>query len=332
MTRMSALLLSAIVLSACGSSSDSYYESTQKSAAAGSYDYDNYSYDSFAEESIETEMPEGQSGESMVNDTSRKLIKTVDMSIETNDLSTMIDGISNRIEAYGGYIEYSYVYNGSESSYKSNKSANITARIPSGKLDAFLDNVEENSNIISKNINVTDVTLSYVDTEAKKDSLVTQQKRLLELMAEAESVEDIITIEDRLSNIEYELDSAQRQIRSFENQIDYSTVALDIKEVKEFTPVEPVSRIQRMKDGFVDSVISVFEGLLDFGVGFVIAIPFLIVWAIIITIIVLIIRLIIKHHKKKKAKKIEKLKRSELKADLVEDNNTSKEDKDDTNE
>lgn len=290
------LVLSVMMLavSACGSNSSTYSEKAMATS--------DYAYDSFAEESVEYSNESG-SGESMVNDTSRKLIKTVDMKIETNDLNVMMEGISDRVNFYGGYIEYSYVYNGSESSYKSNKSASLTARIPSVKLDDFLNNIAETSNIVSKNINVTDVTLSYVDTEAKKDSLVTQQKRLLELMSQAETVEDIITIEDRLSNIEYELDSAERQIRSYDNQIDYSTVSLDISEVVEYTPVEPVSRGQKMKEGFINSIVSIGEGLLDFGVGFVIAIPYLIVWAIIVVIIVTLVKLVYKLNKKSAEKK-----------------------------
>jgi len=297
------LSLLALVLGGCGSNkSEAYNTADLYASEACSEEYyadDIYEYE--ADTTSGTDSKEAVT----VQDTSRKLIKNVDMSVETNDMDVLLSKVSERIDAYSGYIESSYVDNGN-GSYKYSRSASIRARVPAEHLNEFLNNMSEFSNITSKNLSVTDVTLQYVDVEARKDSLTTQQKRLLELMETAETTEDIITIEDRLSEIRYELESAERQLRSYDNQVNYSTISISINEVKEYTPVEEKTRFEKMTSGFLDSVVNVFEGFLDFIVNLVIALPYLVVWGIIIFIIVLIIKGIIKSSKNKEARKAAK--------------------------
>lgn len=305
-TVLSALVASTVLLlTGCGSESSDSYATSYKEAGYAAEEYDMVEEAAFAATG-----DTNQTSEVKVQDTSRKLIKNVDLNVETNDLDAMMAGINERINAYGGYVEDSYVYNGSGSRY-SNKNASIKARIPADKLDEFINNVAEVSNVISKNINVTDVTLEYVDTQARKDSLDTQQKRLLELMEQAETVEDIIYIEDRLTDIRYQLDSAERQIRTYDNQVNYSTVNINVDEVKEYTPVEEKSRWETMIEGFIDSIQGVCEGILDFIVGFIIALPYLVVWGLVIFIIVFIVRKIVKHKKTKKNKADKKVENKE---------------------
>ena len=315
MTAVSVVLAATMIfMTGCGSASDSpNYKAaaTENYAASESFASYDYAEEAYVDEAYAEAPASGSESDIAVNDTSRKLIKDVSLSIETEDLSVMVPGIENRVSQYGGYIESSYIYNGSDNAYD-HKSASIVARVPASKLDEFLDNVAEVSNVVSKRVNVTDVTLEYVDTEARKDSLKAQQKRLIELVENAESVEDIIYIEDRLSNVEYELDSTERQIRSFDNKVDYSTVNLDVTEVKEYTPVEPKSRFEKMTEGFVDSLESIGNGILDFFVGLIVALPYLVLWGIIIFIIVIIIRAIVKKSKKNKAKKLEEMRAKQL--------------------
>ena len=82
----------------------------------------------------------------------------------------------------------------------------------------------------------------------------TEQERLLQLLEQAESIEDIITIEQRLSDVRYQLESMESQLRSYDNQVDYSTVYLYIDEVEVYTPVEEETTWERISAGFMDSL------------------------------------------------------------------------------
>ncbi len=295
-------LLAAAMLAGCGSSkssdTSSYFEGVAPESA---YDYAAASEGMYTNEAVAEEYQEtadtGAASEPVSVADSRKLIRNVQMSVETENLTEMLSNVNSRIKEYGGYAEYSTL----DSGY-----ASIKARIPSSKLDAFVNNVEKLSNVTYKSESAEDITLQYVDTKSRVESLKIEQNRLNELLAEADSVETIIALESRLSEVRYELQSYESQLRTYDNLVDYSTVQIDISEVKAYTPQVEATRWERMTRGFVESLYGVAEGFLDFIVGFIIALPFLIVWAIVIFIIVLIIRAIVKSCRKNSAKRLEK--------------------------
>lgn len=226
----------------------------------------------------------------------RKLIRTVNLSVETKDLDGLLADIQNRVAQLGGYIQDYTIGRESHYSY-------VTARVPVDKLDSFVDEVGERANIVNLSEFTEDVTLQYVDMESRKKALVTEQERLLELMEQAENVSDIIEIESRLSDVRYELESMESQLRTFDNQIDYSTIYIDITETETITPTEELSAFEKMGTGFMNSLYEVGAGLKNFAVNFVIYLPFIALWVIIILIFVLVVRLIIKAVDKNRAKR-----------------------------
>lgn len=239
-----------------------------------------------------------------VKDSSRKLIKTVYMDVETKEFDLMMASLESQVEELGGYIENMETYNGSRySGYQRSRYSNLVIRIPQGNLDIFLDTMSETGNVISRSESVEDVTLSYVDMESRKNSLQVEQERLLSFLEQAESIEDIITIEDRLSYVRYQIESMESQLRTYDNQVDYSTVHLSVSEVKELTPVVEKSAWQRMADGFMDSVKRLGHNLAEIGIWFVVNLPFLLVWAAVIALGVFGIRRLIRRSRKKKEKK-----------------------------
>ena len=141
----------------------------------------------------------------------RKLIRTFDMSIETKEFDEVLSGIQEKVQKLGGYIEQSSLDGGSAYYSDYNRYSNMTVRIPSDKLDGFIENVKETANVTYISESTEDITLKYVDTESRKIALETERDRLLELLEKAETVEDIITIEGRLSEVRYQLESSGLQ-------------------------------------------------------------------------------------------------------------------------
>lgn len=314
---LAAALVTSMLLSACGSNKDEAYGKGQYNAsAASSYagdfyteeavaEYDEQAYDTGAYEdgmSVEAEQVTPAAA-------NRKLIKTVNMGLETEDFDRLIPGLEDEINGLGGYIEDMSVYsrdNYYDADFRGKKHlryASITARIPREKLDGFLKRVGEQTNVISRSENVEDVTLQYVDLDSHKKVLLAEQERLLDLMEMAETIEDIITIESRLSEVRYQIESMESQLRTYDNKIDYSTVYLDIDEVEQYTPVEEVGTGEKIKTGFMESLTSVGDAFYNLFVWLVIKLPILVVWAIIIVILIFIIRKIVKKSAVKREKK-----------------------------
>ncbi len=322
-------IVTSIALCACGSSSSSSYSKATADAAAPAAAYEesaNYGdYDSYDYEADTVTMYETTEGESSVNTTTtenattsnRKLIRTVDLNVETKEFDSLMNSLTSEISALGGYIEnMSGNYGSIYSSYRTNKSANIIARIPANKLDGFINTVGEKSNITYRSESVSDVTLEYVDMESHKRMLQEEQDRLLSFLEEADTVEEIISLEDRLTSVKYQIDSMESQIRTYDNKVDYSTVTIDVTEVVDYTEVvehPELTPAQRMAEGFMNSLTKIGIGFREFGIWFVIHLPYIVLWAIVAAIGFVIVKFILKKNDQRmealKAKREEEAKK-----------------------
>ncbi len=304
--------MTAMLLAGCGSSSASeVFEPREDYEAAKSADYemeeyvsdDLYDYASEPQMAAEEAAPSSAAGSTatganeaeLAASVGRKLIKTVNLTAETREFDKLIANVTERIESLGGYAQ-SVDISGNSYSNTSERSAFIVARIPAEKLDFFVKGVEDESNIVNKNESADDVTLEYADVEAHRNSLKIEQQRLNELLEQAETLENIIELENRLAEVRYEIESYESRLRTMDNMVVYSTVNLSINEVKEYTP-EPVEELtlgQRIARGFMDSCASAWETIQDFIVGFISILPMLLVLLVILLVIFLIIFGIVK--------------------------------------
>lgn len=233
----------------------------------------------------------------------RKLIQKVNMSVETENLDIVLGHIDNRVQELNGYIEASNIRNGSAYSGSRYRRAEMTIRIPAENLTQFVDHMGEVSNVVSSNKTVDDVTLSYVSIESRMKALQTEEARLLELLAKAETMKDLLTVESRLTDVRTELEQVTSSLRVMDNQVNYATVDLYIDEVTEYTPVEePETVWQRISEGFVKSLKGVGNFFEELFVFLIVASPYFLLIAILIGVPVLVVILIIKaiHRKNKK--------------------------------
>lgn len=235
----------------------------------------------------------------------RKLIRRVNMNVETQSFTEMTQYIENKVSELGGYMEQSDIYGGSYEYEGRRRNADYTARVPVDKLDVLVSAVAEQGNVTSKSESATDVTLSYVDTKSRKEANEVEYDRLMELLEKADDIDTIVALESRLTTVRYEIQSLESQLRTYDNLVDFATVEIDVSEVAIYTPSEPEKKtdIERMTEGFINSVENVFYDIKEFAIDFVIALPYLIVWAVIIGIVVLVIRKIRKRRRIKKEKK-----------------------------
>lgn len=306
------IALAVTAISGCGSSGSGYEAATDTAAASmeaavESWDGGIYENSAMADEAkAEEEYGETDVAEN-VQDQNRKLIKNVDMSVETEEFDLLIRNVEQKVSELGGYVEQSNVYNGSYTSNYRSRSASITARIPAQKLDQFITDVAEQSNVTRKSESVEDVTLQYVDLESHKKALKAEQESLLSMLEQAESIEDIITINEQLTDVRYRIESMESQLRTYDNKINYSTVYLDVTEVEQYEPYVAKSTSERISEGFMKNLRRVGNGIANFFIELVIALPIIVTAAVIIGILALIIYAISKAGEKRAAKRRERL-------------------------
>lgn len=269
------LALALVMAPGCGSSGGS--KDTAASVAT-----EEAAEDSVAEEnfSMAMEAGTGTGGDSLGTEaleaSGEKLIKTVDLSMETREFDTLLENIRAKTVEFGGYVEESQVSGNSYYNTRGYRYAWLTLRIPSDRLDEFVELAGELGNVVSKNESVRNVTLQYVDVESHIEALETEQTRLLELMEQAESMEDIITIESRLSEIRYELQSYESTLRTYDNQVDYSTVTVNVDEVeRETVTEEDPGFFAEIRIKLSDNLYQIGQGFRSFGVWLISSLPYL---------------------------------------------------------
>lgn len=228
----------------------------------------------------------------------QKLVRKLRIEAETEDLDALLEQIDQKTAALGGYCENREVYNGSPSNSRRYRYATLVIRIPAEKLDQFSEHVSGVSNVTSSNETADDITLTYIATESRVKALQTEHDRLLELLAKAENMSDLLEIESRLTQVRTELEQVASQLKLYDNMVNYGTVTLNISEVREYTVVtEPETVWERIGTGFMDSLKGVGIFFRELFVFVIVALPYLVLIGIAVTLLVILIK------KRRKSKK-----------------------------
>lgn len=277
------------------------FASTTSSTGSGTSDYsytDDVSNDSTDNYSNDTsEVSSKASDKSVeVNDneskSSRKLIRTKSVTVETKNLDKSLEKVNTAIDTFGAYVEHSTLDSPSYvSEYDDKRTYTMTIRVPEDKLDAFMNQLDSTGTVTSATESTEDVTLQYTDIEAHKKALQTEYDRVMELIGKAETMDQILALESKLSDLRYQIDSYESQLKVMDNQITYSTVSLTLKEV-EYEKDADTSYGTRIVNAFKDGIHDVKSGLADFSVWLVLVFPSLVVLGIVIAILVAIGRAI----------------------------------------
>lgn len=296
-----ALVLTAGLFAGCGASSEAMDSMSNgagmspESPAEGGYEMD---MDASLSESTTTAQPE------LPED--RKFITTVYMDAETEELDVMLASLNAKIAQLNGYIESQEIYNGSAYASRRYRRANLTIRIPAENLNQFTEQVEAEANVVNSTTSLDDVTLSYVAIESRISALETEQARLLELLAMAENMEDLLMIESRLTEVTAELEQVNSQLRVMANKVNYSTVNLNLEEVKEYTEVvEPETFGERVASGFTDNLKDLWDGIVEFVIFILTGLPYIVLIAAIAVVVIVLIKRARRKKTPKKAKPIE---------------------------
>lgn len=231
-----------------------------------------------------------------VFESERKIIKSASMEIQTLEYELAIQRLTDKVNGIGGYVESSNVRGRALDDKHSSRSAHYTLRIPEHQFLQFMSDMNSIGTIIQKNSYGDDITSQYYDTDAHMKTLKIQEERLLDILRKAEKIEDIITLERELSNIRYQIEGLQGNLKRWDNLVSYSTLTVSIYEVEEIIKVEepPKTLGQKISQRFTDSLEDItdfFEDLAVFGIG---SLPLLIVYLPLLLVVALIIRKMIR--------------------------------------
>ena len=229
---------------------------------------------------------------------SQKLIKTLRISMETLEFEESLNKLNALIFEKGGYVESSTV-SGTSYNNRAHRTAQYVIRIPAEQLDQAESDLGKLGNVISSTSEVSDVSLTWADTESKIKALEIQRDNLLSMLEKADNLSDLLQIQDHLTEVEYRLESAASQMRVLENQVSYSTIHLNLEEVRVYTEEDPETFGQRISRSFKSSLESIGEFFTDLAVFLAGNLPVILCWAAVIVLTILGIRKITRKNRKK---------------------------------
>lgn len=312
MKKMAAIAVSAVctlsLLTGCGASSGSSYaksdyapqaayEEAYAEEAYGAAAYDDYEADN------EYEMAESSSsGEAKTVDfepdqeaafTEDKLVYTAYMTIQTLSFQDSSSYVRGKISEFGGIVEEESTYDSNSRWYyyeeksRGTLTSEITVRIPSANFKAFLASLEgAGGKIVNQSQSVQNITKRYNDQSILIESLKTQEERLLAMMDKAETVEDMIYIEERLSEVQTQLNQAKNVLSGMDTDVAYSTIHLTLQEVVRYEST-------RVETTFVDRLLNTIEDSWDSFLGFLEGFLFFLIYLFPMACLVLIILLVV---------------------------------------
>lgn len=311
---ISLLLTAALLFSMlCGCAAASPRDKGVSAAENGAYDsYGNQAMGSDdAEPDLQEETEDSASGVDGVlasipaAETAEKIIYTATADIETTAFEDAVAAVYTFLAQYDAFIEQSYVsgtnYEADYYGYQTYRTAEFTVRVPASAYRDFTENLTSLGNVISLRADAQNITTKYTDTESRLFAYRTEESRLLEMLELAETVDEMILVESRLSEVRYEIEFLTTQLRNMQSQVDYSTVYLYINEVKKLS--EPVSLQrtywQEIGDGIQDTFTAIGEFFKELFKWLVIALPVLVILSVVALAAVLLARRCIKKRRGK---------------------------------
>ena len=207
-----------------------------------------------------------------------KMVYRATLDIETLDFDQSYDTVLQTVREFGGYVTNQYTNGGyriSGDRYNT-RYAELTLRIPAERYTEFLQQGDLFGNVTSVSNSGDDITSQYIDVEARLKSLKAQEERLLSMLDKAGTLEELISLEDHLADVRYEIESYTSTMNTYKDLVSYSTVTVYLYEVNRTTNTRDTFGA-RLKEALSDSLDAVTEFGENLAIFLIVALPYLLV-------------------------------------------------------
>lgn len=148
------------------------------------------------------------------------------MRLRVDDYTAACEDVGSLVEQFGGYIG-----DEAEQRYPTRIENTLTIRIDAARFDTLMSAlIEVGDEIDFRNVTTEDVTRQYVDREARLNARRAVEERYKAILSQANNIEGILAVEQRLAQTREEIESAEGQLRFLSNQVSLSTITLTLFE------------------------------------------------------------------------------------------------------
>ena len=225
------------------------------------------------------------------------IIRNASLSVIVVDIEKAAKEIQEKTALLGGYISSLNLYDLTQE----RRAGYISLRIPEEKFDSALEMLEEIGQVKNKNIYEQDVTLQYIDLEARIATLEAQEERLRELLNRAEKVEEVLEVEKELWRIRGNLESMIAEFKHLQQRVRFSTVDIHLEEKDPLTAslVENLGTGEKLKSLLALNTNRLIKGVSSFIVVTIGSLPILIP---LVLALLIVRKIVLATRQRKKAK------------------------------
>jgi len=236
----------------------------------------------------------------------RLVIKNANLSITVDDPEETIKAITTLASSLGGHVVSSKTYQTYANNGVRVPEGEITIRVPSESLDDALERIKADVvEVNSENVSGQDVTDQYVDLQSRLRAKEATEKKLLEIMDQAYSTEDVLTVYAQLQVIQSDIEVLTGQINYYERSAALSSISVSVIADEKSQPIEIGGwKLGQTANEAVQNLIDYLQGFVQFLINFIIFIlPVLITIFLPIYLVFLGLRAIVRRNRKKKIAK-----------------------------
>ncbi len=212
------------------------------------------------------------------NSPEQYLTRNSSISLQGSNVGEMTDSVLSITVEFSGVVSQQDIRNESDQSY-----ASLTVRVPNSELDVYLDRLATVGDVTFLSTSTLDITTTVIDLDARIETLNTSIATLTTLQAEATSVADLVAVESELTARTAERNSLVAQREFLSDQVDLSTVYINIAADPATTTDSP-DFVQGLQNGW-NALINTFAATITFA-GFLV--PFIITALVVIAVVIAI--------------------------------------------
>ncbi|MEX2237951.1 MAG: DUF4349 domain-containing protein [Dehalococcoidia bacterium] len=149
----------------------------------------------------------------------RKIIQTATIEVEVGDVLRSFSTISRLATQAGGFVAGSNVYSEDEQRF-----ATITIRVPADRYTETLEEVRGLGEVVSEGSNASDVTEEYTDLQSRLRNLEAVEGQYAQLLGQATTINDILTVQDRLNQVRLEIEQIQGRLNVLDDLGELATI------------------------------------------------------------------------------------------------------------
>jgi hypothetical protein len=166
-----------------------------------------------------SESPQADTALTLLPGQTRKLVMRAELQIQVTDPETADQTLTAALQQYGAYTASTRIYE---------RRRDYTIRVPAASYETLFAKLRQIGNVRNWSESAEDASLNYYDLEGRLATKQELLKTFQSYLGKAKTIDEIMTVEQRIAELQHEIDWIGTEFRSLSNQIEYATIELNL--------------------------------------------------------------------------------------------------------